>query len=273
MLFRSEGQAEYEGFKFGIAQSEDYERSVRRHERSIARKAALDSTWRPLEQIGASEVWETADTPAAELLYAEAFTTVDYVARTFGEKALRPLLEGLADTPNDIDSVFRGLFGLSSAQLQDHVRQDIATKDAYEQSIDALIGWAKAMLALEDQSRVVGQDLNAYIARRTVMSPSDRVAALLSLQQRYGALEAKAAAVAVPSPASSTQAIYRQSFAALSHAVAGFLDFERTGSNASRLAGNAALDDAQRFGNAAHDFLLGLMRDNQIAANEVLGTA
>ncbi|MBI3743179.1 MAG: hypothetical protein HY261_02705, partial [Chloroflexi bacterium] len=142
-----EGHAEYEGFKFGIAQSGDYERSVRRHARSIARKAALDNTWRPLESIGAFDVWETADTPTAELLYAEAFATVDYVARTFGEQALRPLLDGLADAPNDIDSVFRRLFNLTSLQLQDRVRQDVAAKDAYEQSIDALVAWAKLMLA------------------------------------------------------------------------------------------------------------------------------
>ncbi|MBI3743800.1 MAG: hypothetical protein HY261_05865 [Chloroflexi bacterium] len=105
------------------------------------------------------------------------------------------------------------------------------------------------------------------------MTPSDRVSAVLALQQRYARLEAQSGAVDVPSTAASTHDLYRQSFAALVRAVSAFLEFERSGSNASRLAGNAALDDAQRYGNAAHDFLIGLVRENNIAVDEVRSAA
>ena len=114
-----EGLAEYLAFTVASGVEPGQELSWRRLMRDRARRAVNEGLWVDLGTLADQEVWfNETDIDKVLLFYGQAYTTLDYVARTYGEQTLRPLVENLADRPEEVDAVFQELFALSFAEFQ-----------------------------------------------------------------------------------------------------------------------------------------------------------
>jgi hypothetical protein len=202
-------------------------------------------------------------------MYAQAYVTVDYIARAYGEAVLRPLLERLAAAPSDLDGVLGQLLNISSAALQEQVRQSLSQLDEYEQRIAAVIAYARALFHADSTASAISGRWNLFLARRASLSRAQRVAAVSQVLNEYQRLQAEVTALNSPEDAAQVQQGFSSAIAEYTRATQAFLRFENTGDQAQAAAGNASLTQADFQFNAANDRLTALLERLRISPREV----
>ena len=271
-LWFIEGVADFEGFKAGLARFPEQERQWRRQARNIVRDAVVAGDWIDLTTLGGYEVWQRGgQLERLNLMYSQAFVTVDYVARTYGDHTLRPLLEGLADSPTELDAVFQRLFAMSFAEFQQRVRSSVVELDTYEREIAALIDYARRLFAEEQVTRDIGRRWNGYLTRRLVLPRDERVEAMRRFSEEYRAMDARVQAITPPEKAVDVHDVLRSASAAFVRAANAFVVFEASGDGAAREAGNEALLEANFRFSAAQDLIVQLLEQSGVARGEVFG--
>ncbi len=265
-----EGLAEVEGFKAGLNEAGDKERHWRRVTRNVVRRALRDEAWIDLATVGEYETWQKESALSRlELMYGQAYASVDYIARVYGDAVLRPLLERLAAAPKELDAVFAQVLGIPFAAFQERVRQSVGELDDYERRIESLIGYARAIFGLEAQAAQVSDRWNGYLLRRSSLSRAQRAAVLRPLLDDYLRLQAQLEALAPPAEAAQVHATYRASFAGYVRATQAFLRLESSGETEQAAVGNAALNEANALIEAARDRLTALLDDSGVGVREV----
>ena len=271
-LWFIEGFADYYGHDVGLELVGDQELPWRRLTRAVARRAVEQDRWIDLATVSAYEVWlEETSLDRLERMYAESYVTADYVARTYGEAAIRPLLEALADRPDELDGVFLQLFNVSFSELQAGVREDVLRLDAYELELRAVAEYASAVFDILDGAEELSLQWNLYIVARPSLSVPERIARLQALQNSYRAFDADVAGMTPPDAAAGVHEVFVRLFPAFIEASEAFLELERGGGQDAIDRGNAALDDGNLFLQASRDLLVKLLADSRIAISEVFG--
>ena len=270
-----EGLADYQGFAVASGIDPDRELQWRRLIRDAVRRAVQEGRWVDLDSIAAPEVWFTeTEFDRVELFYGEAYASVDYVAKTFGEQALRPLIEALADRPDEVDAVLQQLFALSFAEFQLRVQESVLQKDMFELEIDGIIEYARAMFGVLDDEKGASGLWVQYVRERQGLQPELRLARLTEVTERYQALLTRTEQAIVPGAAKETQQIFLDAFTSYAQAHESFLSFEREPSAGALAEGNQALETASFTLGAAKDRLVALLNEFWVSNREVrLGTA
>ncbi len=265
-----EGLCEYEGYKAALPQAGDAERHWRRAVRATARRAVQEQRWIDLAAIGDYPSWQQeASAARLEQMYAQAYVTVDYIARAYGEAVLRPLLERLAAAPGDLDGVFGQVLAISSAALQEQVRQSLSQLDDYERRIAGVTAYARAVFRMDATASAISDRWNLHLARRALLSRAQRVAAVSQVLDDYLRLQAEVNTLNTPEDAAQVQQALSSALAEYTRATQAFLRFESTGDQAQAAAGNASLMQADTLINAANDRLTALLERLRVSPRDV----
>ena len=269
-----EGIADYQGFAVASGIDPDHELQWRRLTRDAVRKAVQEGRWVDLESIAAPEAWYTeTEFHRAELFYGEAYASVDFVAKTFGEQAMRPLMEALADRPDEADAVLRQLFSLSLAEFQVRVQESVLEKDVFELEIDGIIQYARAMFGVLDDERGASELWTLYVRERQFLPADQRIVRVLEVTERYQALLTRTEQAAVPEASREIQQNFLDAFFTYTEAFESFLSFEQGRQVEALNAGNLALETAAFTLGVARDRLVALLNEFGVSNREVrLGT-
>jgi|GEM_PF-6429709 len=264
-LWFIEGLADHLGHQAALPLMGDDESLWRRVMRKAAREGILASRWVDLNALGDYDAWhKETDTKRIEQYYAESYAAIDYIARTYGNGVLRQLLEKLADSPKDLDGVFRSLFQIDSHALQEQVRADLLKLDDFELRAKTLIDYAKAFFAIVEETQAVRDRWNAYIRERDALPRATRVARVTQFLSEYRALRVKLESLSFPGPAGEAAAIQLEGLRSLEAAMDSYIRFEQNGRQADLNTGNDSLGRGDNLHFAGQDLLVDALTDNNI---------
>ena len=206
-----EGIAEYYGHQVGLELVGEAELPWRRLTRGTARRAAEAGTWIDLASVSGYEVWQgERSLSRLERMYSESYAVADYIAATWGDQAIRPLLEALAERPEELDAVFMELLAVTFADLQEQAKAFVVAKDAYETEIDAAVAYAQEMFDVLDGAEIVRGEWNEYVASRSQLSEEERLSRAQMLLRAYRGLQVEVEAARPPDSAAETHAVFLQ---------------------------------------------------------------
>ena len=265
-----EGLAEYFGVVVASKTAMRQELQWRRSFRGAVREAITSGGWIDLASLASRDVWtRETDLHRVDLMYGEGYATADFVAHTYGERALRSFLEAMADHPDDPEAAVRILFNISFSEFQRRVREDVLQPDDYERQTDALVTYARRLFAIMDQEAVLKRRWSEYPRLRGALTRPQRQAQLLDLSNGYAGLLARAQDAGVFGAPADTHELFLQALAAFIKAMDGFARFEDTGESAAVTLGNASLDRGNFLLGAAQDWLVMTLQSSGISAGEV----
>ena len=268
-LWFIEGMADYFGYTIARTIVGDEALPWRRYTRGVARDAVDNGGWIDLNTISAYEVWQSERDPSRlERMYAQSYATVDWLAQTYGEAVLRPLLEALADEPDDLDAVFQRIVSLDLAEVQQQAQAYAIDPDPYEREVAAIIGYARLMFQTLDEAQAVSEDWNRYVARRSTLPRGARISSLDAFRTTYAALDRQIDEAVAPERMSMVHEIFVQIFPFYLEAVDAFLLLEQ-GADDALENGNAAVQQGNFFLQAAQDHLIARVNDLAISQAEV----
>ena len=265
-----EGLADHQGFQVALGIDREQELQWRRLTRQTAKRVVEEGRWIDLDLIANQDVWfmET-DFSRAELFYAEAYATVDYVASAFGEQALRPLLEALADRPEEVDAVTRQLLGMGFADFQVEVQQSLLRQDDYEREVQGVIEYARVIREILDDEVASNGLWNRYVAERQALLQEERTERVAEVVEAYRALLTRVEETAVSDLTAETQTIFLSTFSSFLQGMEGFQRFELGGGNDALNEGNTGLEQADSLMAAARDGLVALLHQLAITDSEL----
>ncbi len=232
-----EGLAEFEANKAAVGDTSQTEVRWRMERRRVVRDAVEEGRLLDLGPIREIADLAMPDSEAElNVLYSQAFATVDLVGRTYGTLALKTLAQRLADQPTELDQVFQDLFALSFGEFQAQLEESIVTLEALELERDALARYAATMEVLVNEARAGSAAWNGFAAGRGNLSREERLATLNRLLAENRNLEARASAVAVPDVAGEAHRVFLDGFRAFSEALEEFrrLETVRSGGDAQQ---------------------------------------
>ena len=265
-----EGLAEYAGTRVSQAHEPDQERHWRRRFRQLARGAAQDGGWLPLADLAAPSVWyRESDARRGLLYYAEGYAAVDYVATTYGERALRPLFDRLAQDPQDPEAAFKAVLGVGVGEFERAVQASLSEQDDYEREVQSMIDSARSLLATVGSEAALHKEWDAYRGDRAKLTRSERMRRLSVLAGKYrqlaAAIDPSQGAFALMEP----RTLYHRAFADLQTGMQGIAAYESTGRAADLDKADATMTYADRLLAAAADRLAAILASYAIGPAEV----
>lgn len=266
-----EGLAEYAGHHMARQYDVEQEQHWRRQFRETARKALREGKWVDLREIARAQVWYTeADVNKGLQYYAQAYVALDFVAKRYGEQALRPLFDHLALSDTDADAAFKAVLGLSAAEFERAVIDSLSQMDLYEKEAQAVMLGAQLVLRVRESELALHKDWDRYREDRLKFTRAERARKVSGFAMEYSLLAASVESARLPTALAEPRDIFRSAFSVLQVAMENVATYEAGGNTAYLTDAEAGLNNADFLLAAAHDRLLFIMAMFAVPADNIL---
>ncbi|MCL0101895.1 hypothetical protein M1O29_02280, partial [Dehalococcoidia bacterium] len=203
------------------------------------------------------------------LYYAEAYAAVDYVARTYGEISLRPLVDHLSEASRDLDDVFWTLFGLTFDEFQEAVRQSLFGKDQYELTVGRLISYWGQNSKVRDEMQAADNLWSEYLFDRAQLPTAMRQERLAAIKDAYQAISEILRVTSAPELVLEAHEALADSILGFVAAMESFSIFEQGQNPEALRLGNQGMVTSRILFEAGQDLLVNVMNEFKVGKSEV----
>ena len=232
----SEGIAEYIGSRAGMALEPGPEEQRVLQTRHTVRAATEDATLLSFQELAQFEWNAIEDFRTLELVYAEAWHLMEYIARTFGTASLFDLLAQYDDGLSEDEDPFQPALGLSAEALWSDFTADMAENLLETERVGLSICSLRGM---RERSLVLTGEWNRFASLTTDLDSPQAAERLQAFGQAWRALLDESGALEAPGEAAAIRDLAADYFRTMAHAMDYFQQGELPEANNAITLGSA----------------------------------